>query len=634
MKKNNAKNYLIVFLTLIVALASINFYNSKQGNKIQENPTDFSYIEFQELLKNEKIETVYLNYDDEKFKFSYFESKELKEKSLNETRLEGFSINPRTTGFKGELLSSGINVKEVHDVNILNLLAKLLPIVLTIVMIIYLSSFLKSGNGGALSIVSKKVGKQVKSTYKLKDVIGSEVLKEDIETIIKGLKNPVLFEKAGAKLPKGILLFGPPGTGKTLLAKAIAGEAGVPFFSASGSEFIEMYVGVGASRIRELFESAKKAAPAIIYIDEIDAIASRKSDDRNSEAKQTINQLLTEMGGFESSSGVVVIASTNASPNELEPALMREGRFDKKVCVDLPSKESRLKILKLHSKDKKFSEDVNFKLIADSTYGFSGASLETLLNSGAINAVKQDRSIINKSDLDSAFFEIIMQGTPEKHKKQVTKEITAWHEAGHTIVHKLMRGLPVSNVTIVGSSSGAGGVTFPQQKEDEYTTRQDILDEICVDYAGRVAEEKYFNGDITKITTGASSDINNATKRIEKYIVAFGLGNKYGMLNIGSLQNIPTDNNELIEEAIKLSNELYDRTKNFINENFDKLEIIAKALIEKETLNDDELNELLAIEKEHIGQKPTITPLEDTESLKKKDVLKDIFSSPKNKENA
>lgn len=613
MKKTNG---LKILITVLAAIILFNIFLITKGGMItgQKKTTELSYVEFQTLLTEDKVKTVYLNYDSEFFDFTYIDNSEL---------LKGKSTNPRVTSFKQELLNSGVSVKEVNSVNLFSILANMLPIILTIVVIGYIFTVLKGGGGGALNVINKKVGKQAKSTYKLKDMIGSEVLKEDIDVIIKGLKNPALFMKAGAKLPKGILFFGPPGTGKTLLAKAIAGEAGVPFFSASGSEFIEMYVGVGASRVRELFQEAKKVAPAIIYIDEIDAIASKKRDDRNSEAKQTINQLLTEMGGFDPSTGIIVIASTNANPSELEPALMREGRFDKKICVDLPSKDNRLKILKLHAKEKKFSEDVNLKLIADSTYGFSGASLETLLNSGAINAVKNNRIIINKSDLDSAFFEIIMQGTPEKHKKQVTKEITAWHEAGHTIVHKLMRKLPVNNVTIVGSSSGAGGVTFPQQKEDEYMTRQDILDEICVDYAGRVAEEKYFKNDVSKITIGASSDINNATRRIENYLVNFGLGDKYGMINISSLRNIPTNNNDLVSEAIKLSNELYDKTTTFINENYHHLKIVADALIEKETLNDDDLNILLGL-----VEKPTEKIHIKEEVIKGLEKVRETFSAP------
>lgn len=423
---------------------------------------------------------------------------------------------------------------------------------------------------------------------KFSDVEGVEGLKNDVMRVVDSLKHPEKYTAMGARPTKGIILYGPPGTGKTLLAKAIAGEAGVPFFSAVGSDFVEKYVGVGASRVRDLYKKARKNAPCIVFIDEVDAVAAKRGDENNSEADQTINALLSELDGFTSSSGIVTICATNRL-DLLDNAFKRAGRFDLKLAVGLPDKKGRLKILEIHGKNKKFAEEIDLRHIAGKTVGFSGAELESLLNEAALIAVdKQHESIMNE-DIDDAFFKIIMQGNklPREEANEMNK-LVAWHEAGHTLATKLLTDDEVTSVTIVGSTSGAGGVTIRNPKETGLHSKKYLRNLIKVMYAGRAAEEIYLR-DTDKITTGASQDIQQATGIIKQYLGLYGMGD-IGMIDLTQFGH---DLKDIREEASGMAKELYDETVMFLKTNRKKLRALAVALIEKETLNEDEIDKII-----------------------------------------
>lgn len=423
------------------------------------------------------------------------------------------------------------------------------------------------------------------------DIQGIDELKPDLHRLVACLKTPEKYQELGARMTKGLILYGPPGTGKTLIAKALAGEAGVPFFSVCGSDFMEKYVGVGASRIRDLYKKARKQSPCIIFIDEIDAIGGGRGEANSSEKDQTINALLAELDGFKSSDNVLTICATNRL-DILDPALMRAGRFDLKLAVGLPDKEGRENILKLHSKNKKISDVVNIKSIAQQTVGFSGAELEGLLNESALIAADSGKECIDNDDIENAFFKIVMEGN-KKRRKEIDSEtyLIAYHEAGHALVTKLLTTTSVPTVTIIGSTSGAGGVTFMAPDKERLLSKKDLRNEIKISYAGRAAEE-LFLGNSDDITTGASQDIKSATNIIKSYISSYGMGDK-GLIDIKQL----TTQYDIVEEATELSNTLYRETLEVLNKNFDKLKNLAEALVEKETLYEEDINRIIGNEK-------------------------------------
>lgn len=423
---------------------------------------------------------------------------------------------------------------------------------------------------------------------KFEDVEGVEGLKKDLYRIVDCLKNSDKYQKLGGKIPNGVILYGPPGTGKTLIAKAIAGEAGVPFFNAVGSDFIEKYVGVGASRIRELYKKARKYSPCIVFIDEVDAVAGRRGSESNSESDQTVNALLSELDGFKDSEGIITICATNRL-DLLDDAFKRSGRFDLKLAVGLPDRDSRFKILHIHGRTKVFSKEVDFHTLAGKTVGFSGADLEALLNEAALIAAEKDKNYIENSDIEDAFFKIVMQGNKKTRSKinEVVK-LTAYHEAGHTIVTKLLTGDGVSSVTIAQSSSGAGGVTFRNPIEDGLQSKRYLRNTIKAMYAGRAAEELFLGND-EDITTGASQDIKQATALIKEYIASYGMGDK-GLIDITQFSK---EFNSIITEASNLSKELYAETLDFLRQNFKILVKLADALIDKETLNETEIDRIV-----------------------------------------
>ena len=439
------------------------------------------------------------------------------------------------------------------------------------------------------SVVTNEKGSEGVPDVKFEDVEGIEELKSDIMRIVDCLKNPEKYQKIGARIPKGIILYGPPGTGKTLIAKAIAGEAGVPFFSMVGSDFVEKYVGVGASRVRDLYKKARKSAPCIVFIDEIDAVAGQRGQDENSERDQTINALLAELDGFKGTENIITICATNRL-DMLDSAFKRAGRFDLKLAVGLPDKKGRKRILEIHSKNKKLDSSVNLENIAIKTSGFSGAELEALLNESALIAVGKNKEVIDNEDIDDAFFKIVMQGN-KKRREEITEtnRIVAWHEAGHTLATKLLTDDGVSSVTIIGSSSGAGGVTFRNEKEDNILHSKSYLENLVkVMYAGRAAEELYF-GNAESITTGASQDIKQATSILREYLALYGMG-AMGMLDLTQFRN---DLQDVVNEASDMAKSLYQSVLNLLKDNIDILSELAEKLLEKETLVESEIDEIV-----------------------------------------
>ena len=445
-------------------------------------------------------------------------------------------------------------------------------------------------------------------------VAGLEEEKEELEEVVDFLKNPQKYTSVGARIPKGLLLVGPPGTGKTLLAKAVAGEAGVPFFSISGSDFVEMFVGVGASRVRDLFEEAKKNSPCIVFIDEIDAVARRRGTGMgggHDEREQTLNQLLVEMDGFGVNEGIIVMAATNRV-DILDPAILRPGRFDRKVAVGRPDVKGREEILKVHSKDKPLSEDVDLKRVAQTTVGFTGADLENLMNEAAIISARAGRRFIQQADIDHAFVKVGIGA--EKRSKVISekdKRITAFHEAGHAILFHVLPDVgPVHTISIIPTGMGAAGYTMPLPEKDElFNTRGRMLQSIMVALGGRIAEELIFDD----ITTGASQDIKDATKTARAMVTQYGMSSKVGMIQYGGdedevfigrdLAHTKSYGNEVADtidsEVKRIVDECYAKAKQIIGEHDYVLHACAELLIEKEKIGQEEFERLFDEEKEH-----------------------------------
>ncbi|WP_230397795.1 ATP-dependent zinc metalloprotease FtsH [Novisyntrophococcus fermenticellae] len=444
------------------------------------------------------------------------------------------------------------------------------------------------------------------------DVAGLKEEKEDLEEIVDFLKRPQKYTKVGARIPKGVLLVGPPGTGKTLLAKAVAGEAGVPFFSISGSDFVEMFVGVGASRVRDLFEDAKKHAPCIIFIDEIDAVARRRGTGMgggHDEREQTLNQLLVEMDGFGVNEGIIVMAATNRV-DILDPAILRPGRFDRRVAVGAPDVRGREEILKVHAKGKPLAEDVDLKQIAQTTAGFTGAELENLLNEAAILAAKQDRVYLNQEDIKSSFIKVGI-GTEKKSRviSEKEKRITAYHETGHAILFHVLPDMePVYTISVIPTGQGAAGYTMPQPENDDmFNTRGKMLQDITVCLGGRVAEELIFDD----ITTGASQDIKQATATARAMVTKYGMSGKLGLVNYGDdseevfigrdwghTKNFSENVAAIIDEEVRsIIEECHTRAKQLIQEHSYVLHECAKQLMTKEKLNRQEFEAIFMQEK-------------------------------------
>ena len=495
------------------------------------------------------------------------------------------------------------------------MLTVVMPFLLSIVVVIVIITVMNrgaAGNGANARMMNfgrSRARLSRDSKVNFSRVAGLEEEKEELEEVVDFLKNPQKYTSVGARIPKGLLLVGPPGTGKTLLAKAVAGEAGVPFFSISGSDFVEMFVGVGASRVRDLFEEAKKNAPCIVFIDEIDAVARRRGTGMgggHDEREQTLNQLLVEMDGFGINEGIIVMAATNRE-DILDPAILRPGRFDRKVAVGRPDVKGREEILKVHSKEKPLGEDVDLHRVAQTTSGFTGADLENLMNEAAILSARENRRFIRQNDIDRAFVKVGIGA--EKRSKVISekdKKITAYHEAGHAILFHVLPDVgPVHTVSIIPTGMGAAGYTMPLPEKDEmFNTRGRMLQSIMVDLGGRIAEELIFKD----VTTGASQDIKQATQLARAMVTQYGMSERVGMIQYGSdedevfigrdLAHTKSYGNgiaDVIDEEVKrIVDECYAKAKQIICDHEDVLHSCAALLIEKEKIGQDEFEGLFA----------------------------------------
>lgn len=484
---------------------------------------------------------------------------------------------------------------------IFNILSFIVPLILLWVLLAFVSKKMGGSMGMGVGKSTAKVYVEKSTGVTFKDVAGQDEAKESLQEVVDFLHNPKRYTDIGAKLPKGALLVGPPGTGKTLLAKAVAGEAGVPFFSLAGSDFVEMFVGVGASRVRDLFKEAQKMAPCIIFIDEIDAIGKSR-DSRygggNDEREQTLNQLLAEMDGFDTSKGLLILAATNR-PEVLDKALLRPGRFDRRIIVDKPDLKGRLETLKVHSKDVKMDESVDLDALALATAGLVGSDLANMINEAAINAVKNGRQLVNQSDLFAAFELVAVGGKEKKDRVMSDKErkIVSYHEVGHALVSALQKNTePVQKITIVPRTMGALGYTLQTPEEEKYLeTKDELLAKITTYMAGRAAEVLVFNS----VTSGAANDIENATKIARAMVTMYGMSDKFGMMCLATVQNqyleggaglICGENtaSQIDDEVLSIINSSYAEAMKLLDENREILDSISDYLYEKETITGKE----------------------------------------------
>ena len=492
-------------------------------------------------------------------------------------------------------------------------------------------------------IKTKTLVEDEKRKTTFKDVAGCDEEKAELEELVEFLKNPESFTELGARIPRGVLLVGPPGTGKTLLARAVAGEAGAPFLSISGSDFVEMYVGVGASRVRDLFEQAKKKAPAIVFIDEIDAVGRHRgagTGGGNDEREQTLNQLLVEMDGFGTNSGIIVIAATNR-PDVLDPALLRPGRFDRQITVNRPDAQGREDILKVHSRNKPLGPDVDLKEIAKDTIGFTGADLENLLNEAALLAVRRKKKPLTMQEISDATSRVEMGTEKKSHKySEKAKKLTAYHEAGHAVSSYYIEGHdPVKEISIIPRGMGAGGYTWYTPQEENYNSKADMLDDLISLLGGRVAEALSLND----ISTGASNDLQRATSICRDMVSKYGMSDELGPVvysddnnevflgkDYGHVNNYSEATSARIDEQIeKMMRKAYSQTESILKTHYDKLELVAETLIKNEKISGDQFTQLMEngfIADEKVSENEDVQ-VEDTEIVDVENVNEDDLSS-------
>lgn len=587
------KNVLFYLLIIMVIIWMFDLYGEKNSK-----PADISYTSFMQHVQQDEIKQVTIvdNVISGKLK----DGKEFSTVAPNDSKLVE-KLEAKKVDIKAEL--------PPQPPWWMSILSSILPMLIIVGLWFMLMNQGGAGGGKVMNFGKSRARRYDEEKLKItfKDVAGAEEAKQELEEVVEFLKHPQKYNDLGAKIPKGVLLYGPPGTGKTLLAKAVAGEAGVPFFSISGSDFVEMFVGVGASRVRDLFDQAKKSAPCIVFIDEIDAVGRQRGaglGGGHDEREQTLNQLLVEMDGFSANEGIIMMAATNR-PDILDPALLRPGRFDRQIVVDRPDIKGRTEILKVHVKGKPIGQDVNLDVIAQRTPGFTGADLSNLVNEAALLTARKDKKAINMPEMEEAAERVIMG--PERKSRVISdkeKRLTAYHEGGHTIVGMLLEHTdPVHKVTIIPRGR-AGGYTLSLPKEDKYyATRSEMLDELKVLLGGRVAEALV----LKEISSGASNDLQRATQLARQMICEYGMSENIGPVTFGHRQDqvflgrdIARDKDYSEEVAAEIDKEVrsfmedaYAATEKLLSDNIDKLHVIAKALMEKETLEEEEINQLV-----------------------------------------
>lgn len=639
--KNIAKNWksLVVYLLIpIMIFISIYAYGSTQNSK------ELKYSEVVGLFKSNQISTFEIDLVSGNLEYSTFDKPEEKNK---------YSV-PSVTYFLDDIKDSVDEYNKANpDGQIVynytrsktNTVMSYLPMVLIVIGIIGFSYFMIKKMTTSMSnetnrniafgkVKTKKLQNSSGKTVTFKDVAGCDEEKEELVELVEFLREPQRFTELGARIPKGVLLVGPPGTGKTLLAKAVAGEAGVPFLSISGSDFVEMYVGVGASRVRDLFEQAMKKSPAIVFIDEIDAVGRHRgagTGGGNDEREQTLNQLLVEMDGFGTNSGVIVIAATNR-PDVLDPALLRPGRFDRQITVNRPDTKGREDILKVHSKNKPVAPDVDLKDIAKDTIGFTGADLENLLNEAALLAARRHKKAITSNEIQDASTRVQLGTEKKSHKySEKAKRLTAYHEAGHAVsAFYLENHDPVNEISIIPRGLGAGGYTMYQPQEENYDSKNEMLDLLVSMLGGRVAEALALDD----ISTGASNDLQRASRICRDMVSKYGMSDEIGPVvysdennevflgkDFGHVNNYSEVTSAKIDAEIeKMMRRAYDITEEILKAHFDKLKLIAETLIEREKISGDEFLSLmetgvLPIKTEPDEASDTSESEDDTEQL-------------------
>ncbi len=609
MSKNWKSAIFYILIPIVLVVLAFTFANN-------QNKTDLKYSEVVNLFKTNQVSEFELDLTSGTLSYELFSKPD---------ETQDYRV-PSVTYFLDDIRDSVNAYNEAHpdaqieynykQSNSRNWFVNLIPYLLIIVVGSLLVWFMMKKMGDTMNnetnrtlgfgrVKAKTVEDKNKKTFA--DVAGCDEEKAELEELVEFLKDPQKFTDLGARIPKGVLLVGPPGTGKTLLAKAVAGEADAPFLSISGSDFVEMYVGVGASRVRDLFSQAIKKAPAIVFIDEIDAVGRHRgagTGGGNDEREQTLNQLLVEMDGFGTNSGVIVIAATNR-PDVLDPALLRPGRFDRQITVNRPDTQGREDILKVHSKNKPLGPDVNLKDIAQLTIGFTGADLENLLNEAALLAARRHKKAITDEEIQDAITRVEMGTEKKSHKySDKAKKLTAYHEAGHAVASYFLENHdPVKEISIIPRGLGAGGYTMYQPQEENYTSKNEMLDSLVSMMGGRVAESLALDD----ISTGASNDLQRATQICRDMVAKYGMSDEIGPVvysdennevflgkDYGHVNNYSEETSARIDEEIeKMMRKAYERTLNILKENYDKLELIAQTLLSREKINAEEFDSLM-----------------------------------------
>jgi len=636
----NRQSLLVLLICIMISLVCINLLSRMTRNMTSE----ISYSEFIEMLENGEVESVVLRSDT-------LTITPKTQRSMAGTTEIYTTLMEDESELTQRLEDAGVDnfSKEPPDMTssiIYSLLSIILPVIIMVGLLSWLFRRMNKG-GGMMGGVGKSKAKayvQKETGVTFKDVAGEDEAKESLQEVVDFLHNPGKYAAIGAKLPKGALLVGPPGTGKTLLAKAVAGEAHVPFFSLSGSDFVEMFVGVGASRVRDLFEEAKKNAPCIIFIDEVDAIGKTR-DSRyggNDEREQTLNQLLAEMDGFDSSKGLLILAATNR-PEVLDPALLRPGRFDRRIIVDRPDLKGRVNILKVHAKNVSLDETVDLDAIALATSGAVGSDLANMINEAAILAVKHGRQAVSQKDLLEAV-EVVLVGKEKKDRILSSEErkIVSYHEVGHALVSALQKDSePVQKITIVPRTMGALGYVMHVPEEEKYLNTRKELEAMLVGYlGGRAAEEIVFD----TVTTGAANDIEQATKVARAMITQYGMSDRFGLMGLAETQNQYLDGRamlncgdatatEIDHEVMKLLKKSYDEAKRLLSENRDVMDKIAAFLIEKETITGKEFMKIFH-EAKGMKESDKEPQISDNTQTEKKEDIQPLSQNTKEEENS